>query len=216
MIKLVIFDWDGTLFDSIDVICDCMLNASEAAGVAKREPEDIKEIIGLGLVEAIAKVWPHETREKQDLVIENYKHLFMKGDYEAPLAYPGVMDVLNHLQSSKVMMAVATGKSRRGLNRMMLETDTGAYFQATRCADETKSKPDPLMLQELLDELGVAAKEAVMVGDTEYDLMMAKAIGMASIGVSYGAHDKLRLLECDPIVVLDDFSKLIAVIEGEL
>ncbi|WP_191600153.1 HAD-IA family hydrolase [Marinomonas algicola] len=212
MIKLVIFDWDGTLFDSIEVICNCMILAGKKVGVANRVPNDIKEIIGLGLAEATEKVWPEESQEKKMQVIEEYKRIFMAGDYDTPLAYHGVMKVLEHLKSQGFLMAVATGKSRRGLNRALKETHTEHYFAATRCADETKSKPDPLMLQELLDELGVSVHQAVMVGDTEYDLMMAKAIGMPSVGVSYGAHQKERLRNCGPLTVMDDFSKLIDVV----
>lgn len=216
MIKLVIFDWDGTLFDSIEVICNCMIQAGKNAGVADRKPNDIKEIIGLGLVEATDKVWPEEAHDKKALVIVEYKRIFMASDYDAPLAYHGVMETLEYLKSCGYLMAVATGKSRRGLNRALKETNTEHYFAATRCADETKSKPDPLMLEELLSELGVSANQALMVGDTEYDLMMAKALGMPSIGVSYGAHEKARLLHCDPFVVLDDFTKLINVVENDL
>ncbi|MFT2111312.1 HAD-IA family hydrolase [Marinomonas sp. 2405UD68-3] len=213
MIKLVIFDWDGTLFDSIDMICQCMMKAGKDVGVAFRAANDIKDIIGLGLTEAIESVWPEESKENQTLVVERYKTLFMAGDHDSPLPYSGVLASLDTLLDKGFMMAVATGKSRRGLNRALLSTDTQKYFSATRCADETTSKPNPHMLKELLDELGVSAEEAVMVGDTEYDLMMAKNIRMPSVGVSYGAHTKDRLVKCDPVIILDDFAELIDVIE---
>jgi len=131
MIKLVIFDWDGTLFDSIEVICNCMILAGKNAGVADRKPNDIKEIIGLGLVEAVERVWPEEMSEKKTLVIEEYKRIFMAGDYDTPIAYHGVMEVLEYLNTQGCLMAVATGKSRRGLNRALNATNTEHYFAAT-------------------------------------------------------------------------------------
>ncbi len=214
MIKLVIFDWDGTLFDSIDMICQCMIKAGASVGVAPRTDSDIKNIIGLGLMEAVRVVWPDESTEDQEQVVESYKSLFVSGDHDAPpRPYFGVLEVLNTLCDKDIMIAVATGKSRRGLNRALLSTDTTKYFNATRCADETKSKPDPLMLEELLNELGVSAENALMVGDTEYDLMMAKNICMPSIGIAHGAHEKARLTKCEPVAVLDDFSEFIDVVE---
>lgn len=185
-----------------------MLAAGEQAKASSRSKADIQNIIGLGLVEAVRQVWPNESEQVQGQIIAHYKEIFMGQSQYAPEAYPNVMDGLIKLHQQNYQMAVATGKARRGLDRALKATQTDHLFHASRCADETTSKPDPLMLHELLAELDVAVHEAVMVGDTEYDLLMAKAMGMKSIGVSYGAHSVERLLACSPAVIIDDFSQI--------
>ncbi|MBR7888421.1 HAD-IA family hydrolase [Marinomonas sp. A79] len=208
MVKLVIFDWDGTLFDSIDTICDSMLKAGELAHAPVKHKDDIKNIIGLSLDKAVAVVWPELSLREQGCIVEHYKQLYVSADQTPPSAYPGVMSVLNQFKEAGVLMAVATGKSRRGLERAFSLTQTKAYFIASRCADETLSKPDPLMLNELLDELSLSSEEAVMVGDTEYDLNMASNAGIKSIGVTYGAHEEARLKACQPMGLIEDFTQL--------
>ena len=208
MVKLVIFDWDGTLFDSIDNICHSMLQAGQLANAPKRAKDDIKNIIGLSLDKAIDTVWPELSSAEQAAIIEHYKTIYVAADQTPPLAYPGVIDMLNKLQDSGIKMAVATGKSRRGLERVMSLTNTNHYFVASRCADEALSKPHPLMLEQILEELNILPEHAVMIGDTEYDLNMATNAGMKSIGVTYGAHEEERLKACLPHAVIDNFNQL--------
>lgn len=208
MVKLVIFDWDGTLFDSIDRICVCMLQAAEQAKAPQREPKDVQNIIGLSLDTAIKTIWPELEKTQLDKIAANYKAIYVKVDQVPPVAYDGVYELLGQLKAQGIKMAVATGKTRRGLDRVMSLTDTAGYFDATRCADEALSKPHPLMLEQILEELAIAPKDAIMIGDTEYDLNMANAAGMDCIGVSYGAHDEARLLACNPKRVVSNMNQL--------
>ena len=208
MTKLVIFDWDGTLFDSIDKICQSMLHAGELTNAPKRHHDDVKNIIGLSLDNAVKVIWPELPVEHLDSIVEHYKRLYVARDQVPPESYEGVIDTLNALQENGIKMAVATGKTRRGLDRVMTLTDTTDFFDASRCADETVSKPDPLMLNEILEELNVSVDDAIMVGDTEYDLNMAHNAGMKSIGVTYGAHDMSRLKACKPHALINDFNQL--------
>ncbi|WP_111637122.1 HAD-IA family hydrolase [Marinomonas shanghaiensis] len=208
MVKLVIFDWDGTLFDSIDKICASMLQAGNLAKAPTRTKDDVKNIIGLSLERAVDVIWPELSINEHDTIIEHYKRIYVAADQTPPLAYPGVIKVLDKLQASNVKMAVATGKSRRGLERAMLLSKTNDYFVASRCADETLSKPNPLMLVQILTELNIRPEQAIMVGDTEYDLNMATNAGMKSIGVTYGAHKAERLKACQPHALINDFNQL--------
>lgn len=208
MVKLVIFDWDGTLFDSIDTICESMLKAGKMAHAPARLKDDIKNIIGLSLDKAVAVVWPELSLPDQERIVRHYKQIYVSADQTAPNAYPGVISALNQFQQAGMLMAVATGKSRRGLERAFLLTQTKDYFISSRCADETISKPDPLMLSQLLEELSLHPEEAVMVGDTEYDLNMANNAGIKSIGVTYGAHNEARLKACQPMALTNDFTQL--------
>ncbi|SBS33904.1 Pyrophosphatase PpaX [Marinomonas spartinae] len=212
MVKLVIFDWDGTLFDSIDKICSCMLQAAEHAMAPKREFHDIQNIIGLSLDVGIKAVWPELPVDTLDKIKMHYKRLYVRADQTPPLAYDGMSELLEQLKKQGMLLAVATGKTRRGLDRIMSLTQTGHYFAATRCADEALSKPHPMMLEQILAELNVLPEEAMMIGDTEYDLNMAKAAGVASIGVSYGAHDKKRLASCQPQTVVDNLYQLASIL----
>jgi phosphoglycolate phosphatase len=208
MVKLVIFDWDGTLFDSIDKICHSMLHAALLANAPERKKEDVKNIIGLSLDKAVHVIWPELPESEQNTIIEHYKRIYVANDQIAPDAYFGVIETLNKLKNANIKMAVATGKSRRGLDRAMTLTNTQDYFVASRCADETLSKPHPLMLEEILAELNISPDHAIMVGDTEYDLNMATMAGMKSIGVTYGAHNENRLKACQPHALLNNFNQL--------
>lgn len=212
MVKLVIFDWDGTLYDSIDTICQSMLSAALLAGAPERNKGDVKNIIGLSLDKAVHVIWPELSTVERNIIIEHYKQIYVAKDQTPPNAYDGVIDTLNKLQSANVKLAVATGKSRRGLERVMSLTGIKGYFAATRCADETKSKPHPLMLEEVLAELKLMPEEAIMVGDTEYDLNMATNAGMKSVGVTYGAHEKSRLQACQPHALISNFNELLDIL----
>lgn len=213
MVKLVIFDWDGTLFDSIDKICESMLHAGELSNAPQRHKDDIRNIIGLSLEKAVATVWPEMSTAEQEEIIGHYKSLYVARDQVPPAAYANVITTLDFLKSKGIMMAVATGKTRRGLERGLDLTGTRHYFQSSRCADETLSKPDPRMLHELLSELATSPEEAIMVGDTEYDLNMAANAGMRSVGVTYGAHEVHRLEACHPYALINHFDELIDVLE---
>ncbi|WP_444931304.1 HAD-IA family hydrolase [Microbulbifer sp. SSSA002] len=207
---LVVLDWDGTVCNSEARIVECMLRAAERAGLPVLAPEAVSNIIGLGLPEAISSLFPEAASDERLALREFYFEEWMLARVDPLPLFEGVLDTLDRLLCGGHRLAVATGKSRRGLNRELEEHGLGHLFAASRCADETASKPDPLMLNELLDETGCTPEGAVMVGDTVYDLEMAAAIGMPSIGVSYGAHCPTRLRDCGPRVIIDRFPELLS------
>ena len=210
---LVIFDWDGTLLNSLAKISHCMQLAAVDAGLEPCSEPDIRSIIGLGLPEALATLYPHAPQAPLDLLRERYSHHFLIEDQRPCEFYSGVQDTLDTLKSGGHHIAVATGKSRKGLERVLGNLGWENYFHATRCADETMSKPNPLMLSELLSELDFAVEDAVMVGDTEFDLAMAASLGMRRVGVSYGAHSLQRLSIHNPEAIIDNLSELLRVLQ---
>jgi len=212
-IDLVIFDWDGTLVDSQANIVQCLQWMINDLNLPQRTESQLSNIIGLGLHEALNTLFPeHDTDAYQDMV-DRYRYHFLSSDPSLP--FPGTEDVLSHLANNRYLLAVATGKGRRGLDKALDGTGFGQWFHTTRCADETRSKPHPQMLEEILDELGVEPQRAVMIGDTEYDLQMAKNAGVHAIGVSYGVHDVHRLQQCDPLLVIDEIRALLKWLNGE-
>lgn len=206
--QAVIFDWDGTLVDSTGKIVESMQLASSEAGLTALHNQDIKQIIGLGLPEAIRQLWP---AIEEDVVVEMrglYNKHYMSEHHPRLRFYGGADELLQGLQSKGVELAVATGKSRAGLDRAFKDLKIGHMFSDSRCADETKSKPHPLMLEELSESLGVSFDEMIMVGDTTFDLNMAKAIGVDSVGITHGAHSYDQLLGCEPVHMVRNLSEL--------
>jgi phosphoglycolate phosphatase len=206
---LLIFDWDGTLIDSTVKITRCMQAAISENCLPQRSDEQVRNIIGLALSEAINHLFDGVDDTITQRVKEAYSNHFIKADEVPCSLYPGVMVSLQSLKADGHTLAVATGKSRRGLDRVLGNLGLSDFFDTTRCADESRSKPDPLMLRQILQELDVGSASAVMVGDTEYDLNMARNAGMASVAVSYGAHDVDRLQLCSPIHIIDHFPQLL-------
>ncbi|MCD1585297.1 MULTISPECIES: HAD family hydrolase [Halomonadaceae] len=197
--ELIIFDWDGTLMDSVPRIVSCMQAAALEAEWGSLSAAEVEDIIGLGLPEAIAKLCPGILPAQAERLRERYAHHFVQADTTPMAFFSGVEAHIARLRGHEQQrLAVATGKSRRGLDRIFTETGSGAWFHASRTADETRSKPHPQMLSELLAELAVPVERAVMVGDTEYDMEMARAMGMDRVGVSYGVHAPERLAMSEP------------------
>jgi len=206
---LVILDWDGTVCNSEARIVSCMQRAAERVGLPVLAPEAIGNIIGLGLPEAIASLFPEAASDQRQQLRYCYSEEWLTARREPLPLFDGVLETLDQLLGAGHRLAVATGKSRRGLNREFEERGIGGLFVASRCADETASKPNPLMLRELLGETGSTVADAVMVGDTVYDLEMAASLGMASVGVSYGVHKPERLQAFKPRAIIDHFSELL-------
>ena len=207
--ELIIFDWDGTLMDSVPKIVSCMQAAAADAEWGELEVSAIEDIIGLGLPEAIAKLCPGIEPEQAERLRQRYSHHFVHGDTTPMPFFDGVEAQLARLRERpQQRLAVATGKSRRGLDRVFNETGSGGLFHTSRTADETRSKPHPQMLLEILAELQVPAERAVMGGETEYDLEMARAIGMDRVGVTYGVHTPARLAASQPVWVAEDVPSL--------
>lgn len=209
--RLVIFDWDGTLMDSEARIVACMQAAARDVGWSELSRECVRDIIGLGLPEAIAQLCPGMPAEQAEALRLRYAHHFVAAEHAMPMPFfPGVEKGIRHLRSNaQTRLAVATGKSRRGLDRVFDATGSGGWFHASRTADETLSKPHPRMLEELLVAADVAVEEALMIGDTEYDMEMARALGMDRLAVTYGVHAPDRLAVSEPVFTAAAFPELI-------
>ena len=194
---LIVFDWDGTLFDSTALITRCIQAACADVGCAVPSDTQASYVIGMGLAEALQHAAPTLPRERYRELAERYRHHYFARQHEVVL-FEGALEMLQALKGRRHLLGVATGKSRRGLDEALHGTALNGLFDATRTADETASKPDPRMLLELMDEFGIAPQRTVMVGDTTHDLLLAANAGTASIGVSYGAHDHAAFAEFAP------------------
>lgn len=215
-LKAVIFDWDGTLMDSIAKIVATMQQAARDANVLVPSEKAVKDIIGLSLPKAIAILFPDCSEQKQEELIAGYKHCFVNViDVETPL-FVGVEDMLDCLLERGVKLAVATGKARQGLNAAFKKTGLAQKFSASRCADETHSKPDPMMLNEILAELSVDPESAVMIGDSRYDLQMANNAGIRGIGITLGVHSQEELIKENPSNVAHSITELKTILLNSL
>ncbi|WMW79199.1 HAD-IIIA family hydrolase [Undibacterium cyanobacteriorum] len=194
----IVFDWDGTLMDSTMTIVRSLQGAAKDLGLPVPTDKDASHVIGLGLQEAIARVFPEMDGSMTQKVIDRYRVHYFTKDHELPL-FEGVREMITDLAQQGYFLAVATGKSRVGLNRALHTSKLSSFFDATRCADETFSKPHPAMLQELTRELGQDMRRTVMIGDTTHDLQMANNAGAVAVAVEYGAHDPQTLQTCAPI-----------------
>lgn len=202
---LVIFDWDGTLMDSEAKIVRCFREAAKDAGAAYPGDAAVRNIIGLGLKEAIDAIFPDTDEAIRDTVLEGYRDHFLVHDKTEMPLFPGVPEGLADMANHGYQMAVATGKARRGLSRVLDSSPLKHFFDVTRCADETRSKPHPLMLEEIIFETGISPQRAIMVGDTVYDLEMAQNAGIDSLAVSYGVHPCDRLVDYTPNKCMHSF-----------
>ena len=206
--RLLIFDWDGTLMDSEEHIVACMQAAMADLGLDVLDRRTIADIIGLGMREALQRLFPERT--DSDFFtgfVACYRTYYFADDAPQEL-FADAETTLRRLHSEGYLLAVATGKGRHGLDKVLSDTGLRPVFHAHRCAEETASKPDPRMVRELLDELQVAPEHALVIGDSEYDLQMAANAGVDAIGVSYGVHASDRLLRYDPLICLDRISDL--------
>jgi phosphoglycolate phosphatase len=206
--KLLVFDWDGTLMDSEARIVACMQAALVESALTLPTVDAVRDIIGLGLREAVRILVPGAEEGLVEQIFDGYRRHFFSDRVPDSTLFPGVEETLERLDRAGYLMAVATGKGRRGLDKVLDETRLGRYFVATRCADETYSKPHPEMLNQLIDYAGVSAAETVMIGDTEYDLQMALNSGTASIAVCYGVHAPERLRRFSPLACLQSIAEL--------
>ena len=213
---IVVLDWDGTLVDSAEAIVQCMRAAARDTGLPAPAPDAVRQIIGLGLPEAVRLLFPAAGEQRLAELGEAYASTYRARQGDLPPLFPGVQDTLEALLAAGYLLAVATGKSRRGLDRELHQRGLADCFQFTRCADETASKPSPLMLQEILREAGRDCAQAVMVGDTEFDMQMASRAGVRKVAVTYGAHSREQLLRWDPDLLVDEFSTILEWVSGSL
>ncbi|WP_417775789.1 HAD-IA family hydrolase [Stutzerimonas xanthomarina] len=207
--ELLIFDWDGTLVDSIGRIVESILVAAARCDLPRLDEHSIKGIIGLGLPEAIAVLYPDVTdRKLVEAFRRAYADHYLALEAEPSVLYPGVATALQQFREQGHQLAVATGKGRRGLDRVLAGQGWSDFFDVTRCADETASKPDPLMIHEILEHCGVSPERALVIGDSVFDLEMARRAGVDSVAVSYGAQPLDVLLSCSPCMAINCFSEL--------
>lgn len=205
---LIAFDWDGTLIDSAAKIVRCFRVAIEEVGLPDPGAAAIRHIIGLGLHEALASLLPDTDATTRNWVGARYREHFVDLDQTETRLFSGVPEGLQQLSARGYRLGIATGKARRGLDRALEDTQTAHLFEATRCADEARSKPHPRMLEDILQQTGAAPAQALMVGDTIYDLLMAQNAKVDGLGVTYGVHPRTNLMQYTPVACLDSFAEV--------
>lgn len=212
--RFLVFDWDGTLIDSEAKIIAILEAVIEELDLDPVPHECIRNVIGLALPGAIAELFPGYSQEIIGYIVQRYRYRFSHPQSPVSSLFPGTMATLEQLHWAGYSLCVATSKSRRGLEQELDATDLRRYFSVTRCADETRSKPDPLMLNEIMGELGANPEETVVIGDSEYDLGMAKNARTDAVAVTSGVHPRERLLAWFPRACLDSIVHLPRWLDG--
>ena len=211
---LIVFDWDGTLIDSIDWIVNCLQRAAEDCQLDIPGEQESKDIIGLSLVKATNQLFPGIDSGKQEQLFKSYSQYFFSKPISDQDFFEGVYDMLKKLKETEHQLAVATGKTRAGLQKALIATGVSDLFSTTRCADETASKPDPRMLLEIIDELDVEKNRVLMIGDSVHDIQMAENAGIASVAVSCGAHSSIILEKYNPLACFQQTTDLMNFVRG--
>lgn len=211
---LIIFDWDGTLVDSIDWIVTCLQRAAVSCNCTIPERQAAKDVIGLSTKNAIQTLFPGADEETRNQLMSCYIEAFFARQISKDDLFAGVYEMLVQLKRAGFQLAVATGKSRVGLDKALQATGTEDLFDITRCADETASKPDPAMVLDIIQHVEVANERTLMVGDSIHDMQMALNAQIASVAVSCGAHSKDRLQQYNPLTCLQHPAELLAIIGG--
>ena len=204
---LIVLDWDGTVMDSTAVISGSIQAACRDLGLTVPSDETARHVIGLGLDQALHYAVPELTDAMRPELVARYRYHFLSQDEAIPL-FDGARETIAELHGAGYRLGVATGKSNAGLSRAMESSRMKSFFHATRTADQTFSKPDPAMLFELMEELGVSAERTLMVGDTTHDLQMAQNARVDAVAMSHGAHPPEQLQELNPRALVDDFAQL--------
>jgi phosphoglycolate phosphatase len=203
---LIVFDWDGTIIDSTGTIAECIQQAAAEMGLPVPQDERARHVIGLGLHDSLRHAVPDLPASRYDEFVALYRKHFLAREDSMKL-FPGMLDLLSSLKE-KHLLAIATGKSRKGLDRALDAGGLRRYFAASRCADETSPKPHPAMLVELMEQLEKARTEVLMIGDTSHDLEMANAAGVDALAVTYGAHNEAGLRACSPLGCISSVGEL--------
>jgi phosphoglycolate phosphatase len=206
--QLIIFDWDGTLMDSVGRIVSSMQHTAAKIGLRIPSESAVRDIIGISLLPAIDRLFGRLDEVQMAQFMQIYRQQYVHDDPTPSPLFDGAHDMLTSLRARGFRLAVATGKARHGLERVWHETQSGHYFDFSRCADESESKPSPKMLLELTEQAGVAVQQALMIGDSIHDMRMAKAANMAAIGVSFGAHDAAQLRHSGALAIIDQLEQL--------
>lgn len=206
--QLLVFDWDGTLMDSERRIVTCMQLAATGAGAGIPDEAAVRNIIGLGMQEAVSALFPAADDRLVGDIIDAYRAHWLGDRIPASTLFPGADKIIREFADAGFLLAVATGKSRRGLDKVLQETQLGKLFHMTRCADEAYSKPHPQMLEDILNELGTPPSDALVIGDTEYDMQMAGNAGVDALGVAHGVHGSERLRAHGALTILNHLEEL--------
>ncbi|WP_409420036.1 HAD-IA family hydrolase [Pseudaeromonas sp. ZJS20] len=210
--ELVIFDWDGTLMNSVGRIVSSMQSAARQVARPVPAAEAVRNIVGLSLQEALPRLFGPLDEPAYQQLLQAYRQQYIHDDPTPTPLFAGVSQTLQQLAARGHLLAVATGKARAGLDRVLAETGFSQLFHASRGADEARSKPDPMMLEQLLAQLNVPLEQAVMVGDSCYDMEMAANLGMARIGVDWGVHDESVLNQFAPLAVISRMEALLELV----
>lgn len=215
-LKLAIFDCDGTLVDGQHMIITAMKQASENCNIPYPGDEPVRRIVGLSLLEAITRVYPHLTSNDHDLIraefVNHFQYLRTLEDHHEPL-YEGILDAIMELSDMGVLLGVATGKSTRGLKNTLKNHGIEDHFVTLNTADDGPGKPHPSMINVALSDTGVARENAFMIGDTTYDMLMAAEAGVRSVGVTWGYHEKSELISCGANHIITHISELIELVK---
>lgn len=206
---LIVFDWDGTLMDSAGAIVRAIQASARDLGLPEPAEARARHVIGLGLQEALSYAVPELDPRDYPAMVERYRHHYLSADHQLEL-FPGSFELVEALADSGRFLGVATGKSRKGLERALAHSGLGRFFHATRCADECFSKPHPQMLEEVMAECGALPERTLMIGDTTHDLLMARNAGVDAMAVEFGAHPRQALVEAAPLEVVDSTAALAA------
>lgn len=209
---LIIFDWDGTLVDSIEWIVSCLQYAARECGYDAPDGQSARNIIGLSIEQAMDRLFPDADQLAREQLIKAYSQHFFSREVSQKDLFPGVYDMLEYFKREGYLLAVATGKKNAGLMRAMSGTGVTGFFNTTRSADQTASKPNPLMIDEIVAEMNVSKDRTLMIGDSVHDMKMAEFAGVASIAVECGAHSREVLNQYKPLTCLQQTSALLAII----
>lgn len=209
MYQLIMFDWDGTLMDSAQKIANCLHASAQEVGLPAVTDQRAKSIIGLGLDDAMNELWPNTPSATVSRLVAAYKHHFVHVDQTQQGIFEGVVDGLTELNKSGAFLAVATGKSRVGLQRVLDDYDFHDYFVVTKCADETRSKPHPQMVNEILEYTSIERINSIMIGDTSFDMQMAASAKVDGLGVSYGVHAEDEIKNAGAVDVVHSFDEVV-------
>lgn len=213
-LKLIIFDWDGTLFDSTGVIAYSLQQAVSSIDLPTPDINQTKKLIGLGFDKIIKHLLGDISDKEQATFINEYRKAYLANENFVTL-FDGIDSLLSQLKQQGKFLAIATGKSRASLDRVLEQNaHLKTHFISTKTADQTQSKPHPQMLTELLNELNISPQDAVMIGDTTYDIRMAQAANVNSVAVTYGAHDALTLRRANPTFLADSVEELSAILSS--
>ena len=207
--KAIVFDWDGTLMDSITKIVETMQSSAKHHGYPVPDYDQAKDVIGISLLPALKQLFNiHDEIAAMELLHTYKEHFKEHTQTDSPL-FSGAVELLETLKQRGYLLAVATGKGRQGLNSNWHHSNTEHFFTASKTADDAQSKPSPDMLQQILSELDLSADQVLMVGDTTYDMAMAEAINIDRIGVSFGVHSADTLQKHKPLAVIDELHELL-------